>query len=129
MLTGADVVVAPALSVALAVRVCLPPQAVQVMLYGADVSWPSGVEPRKNSTFATVPSVSDAAAAMVIAVPAANVAPLVGLVTLTLGGVLPPVVPTFLISRTFAPGSVAAVPVSLYSSVMYSPSGPAARPA
>jgi hypothetical protein len=62
-----DVVVAPELSRATAVSVCVPLGALlHVTEYGLLVSDPIGVEPAKNSTAAIVPSVSLALALTVI---------------------------------------------------------------
>src|ERR1044071_3094659 len=58
--------------------------------YGLVVSLPIDVLPLKNSTFEIVPSMSLAFADTVIDAGAVYVAPLVGLVTFTLGGVLVP---------------------------------------
>ena len=78
-----DVVVAPLLSVALAVIVYVPAATLfQTKLCGAERSSPSFVVPLKNSTLLTEPSASAALALMVIAFPATNVALLAGLVML-----------------------------------------------
>jgi hypothetical protein len=86
--TAVDTFVVPRLSVAFAVSEYEPAGTfVHCAAYGADVAVPTSVEPpRKNSTFATVPSGSDAEAARGIVAPAANVAPLAGEVSVTLGG-------------------------------------------
>jgi hypothetical protein len=67
MPTALLVVVAPALSVARAVREWLPDETfLHVKEYGALVSVPSKVEPSRNSTFVTVPSESLAVAVIVM---------------------------------------------------------------
>src|SRR5688572_30877173 len=87
-LTGADVVTALALSVALAVNVCVPAGALfQAKLYGLLVSSPNFVVPLKNSTLTIVPSASVAFALIVIAVPCATELLLAGAVMETPGGV------------------------------------------
>ena len=53
------------------------------------MSSPSLVEPLKNSTFATVPSTSEAVAARLTVAGAGNVAPFAGCVSVTLGAEFP----------------------------------------
>ena len=80
-------VTAPALSVAFTVSWWSPEGAFfQRYEYGAVVSSPSFVAPRKNSTLWTVPSVSVAVASMVMVGCQANVASLAGEVMLAVGG-------------------------------------------
>src|SRR5438874_6712684 len=87
MLTAAEVVAAPKLSVALAVIECVPAATLlQVMLYGATVSVPIKPLSPKKSTLVTVPSESEAAALIGIVAGAVKVAPLTGAVMLTAGG-------------------------------------------
>src|SRR6185503_11579145 len=90
MLTGAEVVAAFRLSVATAVKVyepCATP--VQVKVNGAVVTVAMRlVPPWKKSTFWMVPSESDAVALSVILAGAVKLAPLAGLVKLTVGGTL-----------------------------------------
>src|SRR5437762_1538317 len=87
MLTAAEVVAAPKLSVALAVIECVPAATLlQVMLYGAAVSVPIKLLSPKKSTLVTVPSGSVAVALIEIVAGAVKVAPLAGEVTLTTGG-------------------------------------------
>jgi len=87
IVTAADVVAAPALSVALAVSVYVPAARFAMLtLYGAVVSVPTRLLPLKKSTFATVPSLSAAVAFTVTLAGAVKVAPLAGLVMLTVGG-------------------------------------------
>src|SRR5712692_725419 len=65
ILTAAEVVLNPTLSVAIAVSVCVPvARLVRATLYGATVAVPTSVPPSKKSTFATEPSLSVALAVM-----------------------------------------------------------------
>src|SRR5438132_5492351 len=59
-------------------------------VYGLALSVPMSVPFAKKSTWSTMPSLSDAVAVTLIFAGALNVAPSSGLVTDTLGGVLPP---------------------------------------
>src|SRR5216684_2193502 len=87
MLTAAEVVAAPKLSVARAVIECVPAATLlQVMLYGAVVSVPIKLPSPKKSTLLVAPSGSEAAALIEIVAGAVKVAPLTGEVTLTAGG-------------------------------------------
>jgi hypothetical protein len=61
----------------------------QVKVYGAVVSSPSFVWPLKNSTFVTLPSVSEAFAARSIVAGAVKVAPFAGCVSVTVGSESP----------------------------------------
>ena len=86
MLIALEVVTAPALSVALAVSVKFPAATLfHVKLYGDVVSVPNSVLPLNNSTLLMVPSLSVAVASMAIFAGAVKVAPLAGLVMLTVG--------------------------------------------
>jgi hypothetical protein len=84
------VVAPPRSSVARAVSVYVPAGTpLQVKLYGAVVSSPSFAAPLKNSTFATVPSASDAVAVRFTVAGGVKVAPSVGCVSVTAGSKLP----------------------------------------
>jgi len=84
--TGADVVTAPALSVAFAVSVYVPAATfVHENVYGAEASEDTNVEPLKNSTLATVPSESAAFAESVMDAGAVYVALFDGAVNETVG--------------------------------------------
>src|SRR5205085_2184644 len=90
IVTAVDVVAAVALSVAFAVSVYVPAGTLlHVKPYGAVVSLPITVTPERKSTWATVPSESDAVAASAIVAGAVNVAPFAGLVSATAGGWFP----------------------------------------
>ena len=83
----AEVVLAPRLSVARAVRLRAPvPEGVQLTPYGALLSVPIAVVPSRNCTELTVPSESAAFAVMVTGTPVVTVAPFVGAVIATVGG-------------------------------------------
>jgi hypothetical protein len=83
---AADDIEAPSLSVAIAVNEYEPGGTLlHVTLYGEAASDPINVVPAKKSTFAIVPSGSDAVASTVIVAGAANVAPAAGLVSDTDG--------------------------------------------
>jgi hypothetical protein len=99
--TAGVVVVRPALSYALAAAVWLP-EATEVALYayGEVVSLLTTVPSIRNSTRLIGPSTSLAVAASGIAAPAAKFAPLVGLVSVTVGAVLPGVVPPQVVPLT-----------------------------
>src|ERR1035438_3929457 len=100
--TGAEVVVAPRLSEATAVTVCVPsakPNAPIETLYGLVVRLPSDRSPSKNWTFVTVPSVSLAEAWMVMVSVLPNLALSAGLVMVTLGGRLAALTVTFTTDR------------------------------
>src|SRR5262245_6133343 len=106
---GKDVVVAPRLSEAKAVSVCEPTLKVTERLKGLDDTLPRAVAPSKNSTLVTLPSLSLAAAWIVIVAGPTTEIPSVGLVMATTGGELlvtvtpgttrkivpPPLVPPF----------------------------------
>src|SRR5712691_10515795 len=63
ILTAAETALAAPLSVALAVNVCVPAgRLARATPYGAAVAVPTSVPPSKKSTFATVPSLSEALA-------------------------------------------------------------------
>jgi hypothetical protein len=83
--TGAEVCVAPRLSVARAVIVCAPAVDVHVAVYGAAATVATTVPSTRNVTFAIEPS-SDAVAVNVTGAPAVNVAPFTGAVSVTVGG-------------------------------------------
>src|SRR6266571_4153594 len=88
MLTAAEVVLKPRLSVARAVSACVPAARLErVTLKGAAIAVPTSAAPSKKSTFATVPSVSDALALTVTLAGAMKSALLAGAVMLTVGGV------------------------------------------
>ena len=89
MLTLAEVVEAPLLSVALAVRV-KPPAGTfdQMAEYGLVAAVPIKVVPRKYSTFVTVPLASAAVAVKVMVAGAKKLAPVEGVAIATVGGVL-----------------------------------------
>ena len=83
---GLEVVTAPPLSVALAVNVYPPaPILFHGIEYGLVAAVPKSVDPAKKSTLATVPSLSLAVAFTMIFAGTVNVAPLAGLVILTVG--------------------------------------------
>src|ERR1041385_4468621 len=85
--TGAEVAVAPALSVAMTVKRRLPKaMLLKTRLNGALVSSPSRTLLSKNSTRATAPSASDAAALIVRLVPTLTTALLAGLRMTVRGG-------------------------------------------
>ena len=85
--TGADVVVAPRLSVAFEVSVWVPSGTLfHAWLYGVVVSVAASVPLRKNSTFDTVPSASDALAVTVRFSGATRTALLAGAVIAVDGG-------------------------------------------
>src|SRR4030095_6587322 len=85
--TPEEVPVAPALSVARAVRECVPTDApCQSMEYGAVVSEPISAPPSRKPTRVTEPSTSAAEAESAMVDPAANVAPLAGAVRVAVGG-------------------------------------------
>ncbi|MNN07343.1 hypothetical protein D3C81_1201670 [compost metagenome] len=94
MRTDAERVLALRLSVATAVSRWLPLGALrQSRRYGARVSTPSDTPPLKNSTLLMLPSLSEALAVMVMALPAVNVEPGAGEVRLMRGAwlaTLPP---------------------------------------
>jgi hypothetical protein len=84
--TAALVVAMPQLSVARAVRLCMPVLVgVQLIEWGAAVSSPILVLPSKNSTRAIVPSLSFAVALTVSGVPTLPVPPPAGALNATLG--------------------------------------------
>jgi hypothetical protein len=88
--TGADVVCAPVLSDAVAVKAYAPAETlVHVKTNGSDVTVPIGELLAKNSTFATVPSESLAEAPIPIVAGAVNVVPFEGEIIVTAGTVLP----------------------------------------
>ncbi len=83
---GVEVVVAPLLSVAIAVMLYVPAETfVQSYAYGEVISVLSVVEPFLNCTLCMVPSGSDAFALSVIDAGAVNVALFVGEVSETVG--------------------------------------------
>src|SRR5688572_23367788 len=87
--TGAEVVRAVRLSVAFAVSVKLPAgTSVHEKAYGDEVSSPNFVDPLKNSTFVTVPSLSAASAVMLIVAGARKLAPFAGAVIDTVGKIV-----------------------------------------
>jgi hypothetical protein len=89
MLTAADVVTAPALSVAFAVSEYVPAATpLQEYEYGLTKSSPSFVDPLKNSTLLTDPSESLAEALIVTEAGAVKLAPFEGEVMLTVGALL-----------------------------------------
>ena len=93
--TEDDVVVAPPLSVAFAVRTYDPAAALlHAKVYGELVSSPNFVEPWKNSTLVTVPFGSDEVALMLMVEPVLKLAPFVGEVIATTGGAFPTVMLT-----------------------------------
>src|SRR6186997_1694298 len=80
---------APMLSVARAVKTWLPTGTFRhVKEYGAVLSWPTRVVPSRNSTLVTVPSESVAVAVILIVGFQGKIAPSMGDVMLTAGGVL-----------------------------------------
>src|SRR5208282_3554458 len=82
-----DVVVSPALSVAMAVRVNSPVVVgVQLNVNGDVVTFPSEIPFWKNCTDAIVPDEETALALMATAVPTVTVPPEVGEVMFTVGG-------------------------------------------
>jgi len=87
MLTAAEVVLAPWLSVAFAVSVCVPAaRLTRATLYGATVAVPASVPPSKKSTLATQPLLSEALAVTETLAGAVKLALLAGEVMLTAGG-------------------------------------------
>jgi hypothetical protein len=87
IVTVAEVVRAPSLSVATAVSEYVPVATEDhVAVYGAAVSEPISVVPEKKSTRAMVPSLSLAAAANGTFPPAVTIDPLAGDVNATIGG-------------------------------------------
>src|SRR5688572_19682928 len=86
MVTDAEVVIAPALSVATAVSTWLPTAKLAAIEYGALLSPPREVEPSKNCTWVTEPSASLALAWMVRFAGAIKLALFGGLVIETEGG-------------------------------------------
>ena len=85
--TPAEVLVAPRLSVAEAVKLYTPAaRLLTVKLYGMLVTEPREVEFLRNSTLLTDPSLSEAVACRTPVHGAEKVPPLGGLVMLTLGG-------------------------------------------
>jgi hypothetical protein len=91
-LTAVDVVLAPPLSVAVAVAECVPlTSPVALKLYGEEVSVFTTAPSTRNTTLAIVPFESLAVAASGTAAPEAKLWFAVGLVRLTVGaGLLPP---------------------------------------
>jgi len=88
--TGADVVCAPVLSEATAVRLYVPAETpVHVKTNGPDVTVPIGELLAKKSTFMTVPSESLAEAPILIVAGAVKVVPFEGEVIVTAGAVFP----------------------------------------
>src|SRR5712692_10027645 len=86
MLTPAEVVLNPRLSVAIAVSVCAPAATLaRVTPKGAAVAVPTSVAPSKKSTLTTLPSVSAAVAVTEMLAGAAKTALLAGAVMLTAG--------------------------------------------
>src|SRR4051794_26103385 len=117
MLTWLLVVVAPALSVARAVRTWGPCGTFfQVKEYGAVVSWPRTVERSRNSTFVTLPPGSLAVAVTVIVGFQAKDAPSAGEVIAALGGVLPALLTVIVAGAlvVLAPNSSVARAVTAY---------------
>lgn len=113
--TAAEVVVAPWLSVALAVKLWLPAAALaSVAAYGAAVSGdPIAVMPSKNCTLATVPGATSLAVAVIsMLLPVVKVAPLAGVVMLTVGGMFatPLQVPPKTVGTELVPLQVARKP-------------------
>src|SRR4030095_8612512 len=87
IVTGAEVAFNPVLSVAMATKVYEPSAATdQFNTNGAFVATPTGFPLAKNSTREITPSLSDGLATSVIVAGARNKAPLVGLVSDTVGG-------------------------------------------
>jgi hypothetical protein len=84
--TGKDVVEAPWLSVATAVSTWVPGYRTTAMEWGLAVSLPTELPSTKNSTLATVPSVSLATALIVTLAGDTRESPLAGLVMETEGG-------------------------------------------
>src|SRR6266567_3813988 len=88
IVTAAEVVLKPRLSVARAVSACVPAaRLARVTLKGAAVAVPASVEPSKKSTLATVPSASEALAVIVTFAGGRKTALLAGAVRLTAGAV------------------------------------------
>jgi hypothetical protein len=88
---GLDVLLAPPLSTATAVSEYVPAGTLlHVTLYGELASLPISVVPAKKSTRETVPSLSLAFALTSTVAGADTVVPFAGLVSVTVGGVLPP---------------------------------------
>src|SRR5262245_55833853 len=85
MLTATEVVLAPALSVALAVMEWVPADNVVDTAYGVEVTLPIELLSAKNSIEATLPS-SVALAEMLMVSVVRNVVPLAGDVMATVGG-------------------------------------------
>ncbi len=86
IVTPADIVAAPLLSVAFAVRMYVPVTTLDhTHRYGAAIATPRFVGPLKNSTLAIVPSMSEAVASIAMLVGVVNAAPFVGLIIATLG--------------------------------------------
>src|SRR5205085_11462593 len=86
IVTDSEVVLAPRLSVAIAVMVCCPAETVKGMENGAASLVPTEPPSTKNSTRAMVPSESAASAERVIVSPGLKRAPFVGEVRTTVGG-------------------------------------------
>jgi hypothetical protein len=119
--TAAEVVVAPSSSRATAVMEYAPAATfVHEIENGLDVSDPIDWPLAKKFTAATVPSVSDALALIVIVAGAVNVAPLVGLVMATIGDAL-----LALLTVTVAVAELPVAPVSSVATAerLYVPAG------
>src|SRR5713226_2556362 len=87
ILTAVEVVLAPWVSVALAVNVCVPvARLTRATLYGKTVTVPTSVAPSKKSTFATASSTSTALAVTETLAGGVKLALLAGEVMLTMGG-------------------------------------------
>jgi hypothetical protein len=85
--TGVDAVAAPALSVAMAVRLALPEVALDhVILKGNCSADPIRLAPSKKSTRVTKPSSSLTSASTVMEAPELKLAPWAGVMRLTPGG-------------------------------------------